>query len=46
VDGEWSFLETVRHLVFVIDGWISGRVLGHTQPFHRLGVAPSRTGRR
>jgi len=27
VDGEWSFLETVRHLVMVIDEWISGRVL-------------------
>jgi hypothetical protein len=41
VDGEWSFLETLRHLVFVIDAWISGRVLAQPSPFHPLGVAPS-----
>ena len=41
VDDEWSFLETVRHLVFVIDAWIGGRVLGQTDQFHPLGVAPS-----
>ena len=41
VDGEWAFLETLRHLVFVIDAWISGNVLGETSPFHPLGVAPS-----
>jgi uncharacterized protein YjbI with pentapeptide repeats len=41
VDDEWSFLETVRHMVFVIDGWISGNVLGQTDQFHPLGVAPS-----
>ncbi len=41
VDGEWSFLETVRHLVFVIDVWISRNALGHDAPFHPLGVAPT-----
>ena len=41
VDGEWSFLETLRHVVFVIDAWVSGNVLGETSPFHPLGVAPS-----
>jgi len=41
VDNEWSFLETLRHLVFVIDAWVSGNVLGETSPFHPLGVAPS-----
>jgi len=41
VDGEWSFLETLRHLVFVIDAWVSGNVLGETDQFHPLGVAPS-----
>jgi hypothetical protein len=41
VDGEWSFLETLRHLVFVIDAWISGRVLAQASSFHPLGVAPS-----
>jgi hypothetical protein len=37
VDGEWSFLETLRHLVFATDRWITGPVLGDADPFHRLG---------
>jgi DinB superfamily/Pentapeptide repeats (8 copies) len=41
VDGEWSFLETVRHLVFVTDVWVSGNVLGRTEQFHVWGMAPS-----
>ena len=41
VDDEWSFLETLRHLVMVIDAWISGRVLGRTNQFHPIGVTPS-----
>ncbi len=41
VDGEWSFLETVRHLIMVTDGWISGTVLGRTGHFHPFGVLPS-----
>jgi DinB superfamily/Pentapeptide repeats (8 copies) len=41
VDGEWSFLETVRHLVFVTDAWISGRVLEHKEQFHPFGMPPS-----
>jgi hypothetical protein len=27
VGGEWSFIETLRHLVFATDSWISGRSL-------------------
>ena len=41
VDDEWSFLETLRHLVFVIDVWISGRVLGRSGHHHPFGVAPT-----
>lgn len=41
VDGEWSFLETVRHLIFVIDAWISGTALGDTGHFHPFGMPPS-----
>jgi DinB superfamily/Pentapeptide repeats (8 copies) len=41
VEDEWSFLETVRHLVFVTDVWVSGNILGRTAQFHPLGVAPS-----
>jgi hypothetical protein len=38
VDGEWSFLETLRHLVFATDRWIVGPVLAEPQPFHPLGL--------
>ena len=38
VDGEWSFLDTLRHLVFATDRWITGPVLGEADPFHRLGM--------
>jgi DinB superfamily/Pentapeptide repeats (8 copies) len=41
VDGEWSFVETLRHLIFVTDAWISGIVLGRTGQFHEIGVAPA-----
>ena len=41
VEGEWSFLETLRHLVFVTDAWIGGRVLGRTGHFHPCGMPPS-----
>jgi len=44
VNGEWSFVETVRHLVFADDIWV-GRLL-HDQPdaqFHPLGVPPTDT---
>jgi hypothetical protein len=38
VDDEWSFLETLRHLVFATDRWITGPVLRDANPFHRLGM--------
>ncbi len=38
VDEEWSFIETLRHLVFATDRWISGPVLGDANPFHRIGL--------
>jgi hypothetical protein len=41
VDGEWSFLETLRHLIFVTDGWISGSVLGRSGHHHPFGMPPS-----
>lgn len=37
VDGEWSFLETLRHLLFATDCWLGAGVLGRTT-YHRLGV--------
>jgi DinB superfamily/Pentapeptide repeats (8 copies) len=37
VDEEWSFAQTLRHLVFVTDGWL-GAILGNDRPFHPWGV--------
>jgi hypothetical protein len=38
VDDEWSFVETLRHLVFITDAWASRTVLDEPMPYHRLGV--------
>src|ERR687898_673972 len=37
VDDEWSFVETLRHLVFATDAWASRTVLDEPMPYHRLG---------
>jgi hypothetical protein len=37
VEGERSYLETLRHLVFATDRWITGPVLRDPNPFHRMG---------
>jgi hypothetical protein len=36
VDGEWSFVQTLRHLVFAMDKWFSAPILG--QPFDPMGL--------
>ena len=41
VDGEWSFVETMRHLVFATDAWASRRVLDEPMPYHRVGLPQS-----
>jgi DinB family protein len=38
VDGEWSFVETMRHLVFITDSWASRTVLDEEMPFHTLAL--------
>lgn len=38
VDGEWSFIETLRHLVFVTDMWVRRAILGDPAPWHPLGL--------
>ena len=40
VNNEWSFVETLRHLLFVTDAWIGRAVLGQVRPYHRLGLPP------
>ncbi|MET7866108.1 DinB family protein [Micromonospora taraxaci] len=37
VDGEWSFAQTLRHLVFAADVWLGKAILRLPQPFHPLG---------
>ena len=37
VDGEWSFAETMRHLVFATDAWVSRTVLDDPMPYHPIG---------
>ena len=41
VDGEYSFAETLRHLVFAIDVWLGRMLLGTAKPFHPHGVPPT-----
>ncbi len=36
VDGEWSFVQTIRHLVFATDKWFTVPILGLS--FHPLGL--------
>ena len=38
VDGEWSFVETLRHLVFAIDKLAGDAILDQPQPYHPLGL--------
>jgi hypothetical protein len=38
VDGEYSFIETLRHLVFATDAWITRAILGEPSPFDPLGL--------
>jgi DinB superfamily/Pentapeptide repeats (8 copies) len=38
VGGEWSFIETLRHLVFATDAWIRRGILGDPAPWDPLGL--------
>ncbi len=38
VDGEWSFTETLRHLVFATESWLLRAVLGDPTPWHPLSL--------
>jgi hypothetical protein len=39
VGGEWSAVETLRHLVFVHDSWFRRCCLGSAEPFTAIGLA-------
>ena len=36
VGGEWSFVQTLRHLVFATDAWLRRAYLGESEPWHPL----------
>ena len=38
VDGEYSFIETLRHLVFATDAWVRRAILGVSEPYSPLGL--------
>lgn len=38
VGGEWSFVDTLRHLVFAMDKWFTAPVLGD-EAFHPVGLS-------
>ncbi|MEQ7128554.1 DinB family protein [Actinopolymorpha sp. B11F2] len=38
VAGEWSFAQTLRHLVLATDMWLGRAVLEIEQPFHPIGL--------
>jgi uncharacterized damage-inducible protein DinB len=38
VDDEWSFIETLRHLVFASDAWIRRAIMGEPAPWSALDL--------
>ena len=41
VDGEWSFVQTQRHLVLAADCWLRRMVKGMSHPYHPWGLGGS-----
>ncbi|GAA1549339.1 DinB family protein [Kribbella lupini] len=39
VDGEWTFAQTLRHLILATNTWLGRGILEQEQPFHPLGLA-------
>jgi hypothetical protein len=44
VDGEWSFAQTLRHLVMATDTWLRRAILQVEQPYHPIGQPNSGAG--
>ncbi|HEY5847751.1 MAG TPA: DinB family protein, partial [Microlunatus sp.] len=38
VDGEWSFIQTLRHLAFASESWVGRCLLGDPSPWHPLSL--------
>lgn len=43
VGGEWSFAQTLRHLVLATDMWLGRGILEIDQPFHPIGLVDTGT---
>lgn len=41
VDNEWSTVDSLRHVVLIIDLWLSKAVLGEQDPFHPIALPPT-----
>ena len=44
VDGEWSFIQTLRHLVFATDSWVLRAIQGDPHPYDPLDLPFSEMG--
>lgn len=44
VDGAWSFIETLRHLVFATDAWVKRAMLGDASPYDALDLPHTEMG--
>ena len=40
VDDEWSTVQSLRHLVLIVDVWLSRTILGEDDPFHPMALPP------
>lgn len=43
VNDEWSFVETLRHMVFGIDVWVGKVLRGQDRSWHPIGLPPTDT---
>jgi hypothetical protein len=41
VNGEWSTVESLRHVVLIVDLWLTKTVIGEADPFHPMALPPT-----
>jgi hypothetical protein len=41
VNNEWSTVDSLRHVVLIVDLWLSKAVLGEQDPFHPIALPPT-----
>ena|SRR5215204_4418671 len=46
VDGEWSLIQTLRHLAFATESWVGRCILGDPSPWHPLSLPWDQMGHR